>query len=161
MTRLLRPDSPLLWAVAGQLVDEYAASLGVSLDFQDFAHERRHLAEEYAPPHGLFLIAEADGYIGCGAFRKFSDDTCEMKRLYVRPAGRGRGTGRMIAETLMRAARQRGYRRMVLDTLPSMTGAQALYATLGFAPTAPYRFNPVAGSAFLAIDLTNTPPPTT
>ncbi len=154
MNVLVRADSPELWTAAGTLVDEYAASLGVPLDFQDFAHERAHLAVEYGPPDGVFLLARQENrFIACGAFRRFAESTCEMKRLYVRPIGRGRGVGRMIAEALIADARQRGYRRMVLDTLPSMGSAHALYMSLGFVPTAPYRFNPIEGTAFLALEL--------
>ena len=154
MIVLVRPTSSALWEEAARLVDEYAASLGVALDFQNFEHERAHLAEEYGPPDGAFLLAQHAGEcIGCGAFRRFSETACEMKRLYVAPRGQGRGVGRQIAEALIDEARARGYQQMLLDTLPSMQRAQTLYAALGFEPTAPYRYNPVAGTAFLKLDL--------
>lgn len=154
VTSLVTPSSAGHWAAAAQLVDEYAASLGVPLDFQNFAHERAHLGEEYGPPDGLFLLAQQDdAFVGCGAFRRFSDEQCEMKRLYVSPRGQGRGVGRQLAEALIAEARARGYREMLLDTLPSMDRARALYAALGFEPTAPYRFNPIEGTAYLRIRL--------
>src|SRR5688572_2047763 len=151
---LIQPHSPELWGIAVEMVDEYAASLQFALDFQNFAQERAHLAAEYEPPDGRFLLAVEGGvFLGCGAIRRFSDDACEMKRLYVRPSGRGRGVGRMISEALIQTARARGYRTMLLDTVPSMEHAMALYAGLGFQPVAPYRFNPVAGATFLKLEL--------
>lgn len=152
--RLIRPDSPELWAAARQLVEEYAASLNIDLTFQDFAHEIRALADEYGPKAGCFLLA-TDGttFVGCGAFRKVSESDCEMKRLYVVPACRGGKIGLALAEALIEEARHVGYKRMLLDTLPTMTRAQELYASLGFRTTASYRYNPVPGTRFLELAL--------
>ena len=155
MVTLIRPRSAEQWSEAARLVSEYAASLNVALDFQDFEHERAHLEDEYGRPGAVFLLASNDGeFVGCGAIRRFSASACEMKRLYVRPDGQRRGIGRMIATALIAEARLLGYQTMLLDTLPSMHSAQALYATLGFTPVTPYRFNPVEGATFLALELT-------
>jgi GNAT superfamily N-acetyltransferase len=154
MVALIRPDSPRLWEIARGLVEEYAATLGVPLDFQGFEHERIHLAAEYGPPYGVFLLAQQDEhFVGCGAIRRFSETTCEMKRLYVRPSNQARGTGRLIATSLIAEARRMGYTAVLLDTLPSMHAAQALYKSLGFEPVAPYRLNPVPGTSFLKLEL--------
>jgi putative acetyltransferase len=124
---------------------EYAESLGVDLSFQDFE-------SELVDPLGFYeLVVLADD--GCVALRRIDEGTCEMKRLYVRPAGRGSGLGRKLAEAVIAEARARGYSRMVLDTLPEMTAAQALYRSLGFRETEPYRHNPVPGAAFLELTL--------
>jgi GNAT superfamily N-acetyltransferase len=154
MVALIRPDSPRLWAISRELVEEYAATLGVPLDFQGFEHERWHLAEQYGPPDGVFLLAhQGDEFIGCGALRRFSETMCEMKRLYVRPSNQARGVGRMMATSLIAEARRLGYAAMLLDTLPSMHAAHKLYTSLGFEPVPAYRVNPVAGTSFLKLEL--------
>ena len=61
-----------------------------------------------------------------------------MKRLFVRPAFRAHGVGRMLAERIIAEARAIGYRHMSLDTLPSMGRAQQLYEVLGFREIEPY-----------------------
>ncbi|HET9449138.1 MAG TPA: GNAT family N-acetyltransferase [Steroidobacteraceae bacterium] len=152
--QLLQATTPREWDEARRLVREYAASLNVDLSFQNFDHELRHFTTEYAPPTGAFLLAEDAGqYVACIAVRRFSAGVGEIKRLYVAPAARGRGLGRLLVERIIVIAREIGYGSLLLDTLPFMKEAQSLYLALGFEPTAPYRYNPVAGSAFLRLDL--------
>ena len=141
-------------AQARILFEEYQAALGVDLGFQDFENELATLPGHYATPNGRLLLASADGLVaGSVALRPLSDDACEMKRLFVRPAFRASGVGRMLAERVITEARSIGYRRMFLDTLPSMGRAQQLYDALGFREVAPYRYNPVAGTKYLSLDL--------
>jgi putative acetyltransferase len=124
---------------------EYADSLGVDLSFQDFE-------SELADPLGFYeLVLLAEN--GCVALRRIDAETCEMKRLYVRPAWRRSGVGRKLAEAVITEARARGYRRMLLDTLPEMETAQTLYRSIGFRDTEPYRHNPVPGASFLELEL--------
>jgi len=141
-------------AQARILFEEYQAALGVDLGFQDFENELATLPGHYAAPSGRLLLASADGLVaGSVALRPLSDDACEMKRLFVRAAFRASGVGRMLAERVITEARSIGYRRMFLDTLPSMGRAQQLYDALGFREVAPYRYNPVAGTKYLSLDL--------
>ena len=139
---------------ARALFREYQAELGVDLCFQDFDRELAGLPGEYGPPGGALLAATVDGELaGCVALRRLGDGVCEMKRLYVRPAFRGRRVGRALAEAAIAAARERGYARMRLDTLPSMAEASGLYHSLGFTEIAPYYRNPVPGARFLELEL--------
>jgi GNAT superfamily N-acetyltransferase len=132
------------------LIREYQVSLGVDLEFQHFSEELAHLGEMYGPPRGVLLLARVDDVpVGCVGVRPLDARACEMKRLYVAPAGRGRGLGRELAVRAMDAARIRGYAVMRLDTLPPMEAAQALYATLGFRDVPAYCDNPVVGTRFM------------
>lgn len=141
-------------SLARELFLEYQSELGISLCFQGFDAELAALPGAYVPPQGRLLIARVDGKVaGCGALRPLSDEAGEMKRLYVRSGFRGHGVGIVLCETLIDAARQARYARLLLDTLPSMQAAQSLYVRLGFADTAPYTENPVAGVRFMALTL--------
>ena len=140
--------------VVRTLFREYVDGLGVDLSFQDVEAELAGLPGKYAAPAGRLLLAwRGDEAIGCVALRALGDGDCEMKRLYVRPQGRGLRLGRALAERICAEAREAGYVRIRLDTLPAMGTAQALYASLGFVPIEPYVFNPIPGTRFLALDL--------
>jgi GNAT superfamily N-acetyltransferase len=137
-----------------ELFEEYAASLPFGLEFQNFHREVQQLPGDYAPPGGTILLARTGaGLVGCIAVRPIDEATCEMKRLYVRPAGRGTGTGRALASAAIEKARALGYATMKLDTVPFMEGAIRLYRSLGFRETAPYRVSPIAGALFFERDL--------
>ncbi|HEX8386542.1 MAG TPA: GNAT family N-acetyltransferase [Rubricoccaceae bacterium] len=143
--------------VARALFQEYAAGLGVDLCFQGFDAELAALDRVYTPPAGALLLAfDGDTAAGCVAVRPApaaGAGTCEMKRLYVRPAYRGTGLGRRLAEAVVEEGRRLGYTRMVLDTLETMDRARAVYAALGFRETAPYYPNPLDGVRYLEADL--------
>ena len=137
-------------SIVRELITEYANSLGVDLSFQDLDHELATLDAFYE----LILLARDETRAaGCVALRRIDDAICEMKRLYVRPSFRGHDLGRKLAERIIDEARQRGYQRMRLDTLPTMTAAIPLYRSLGFVEIEPYRFNPVEGTRFMELAL--------
>jgi putative acetyltransferase len=138
-----------------ELFLEYANSLNFSLCFQGFDKELAELPGEYAPPGGRLLLALSDGVVaGCGALHKLAPQICEMKRLYLRPAYRGKGLGRVLCERILSEARQIGYRHLRLDTIePSMMDAVAMYRRMGFREIAPYRSNPMAGAKYMELEL--------
>ena len=160
---LLRADTPALLADAAAMFREYAAGLGIDLGFQNFDAELAALPGAYAPPDGCLWLAFVDGQLaGCGALGPRRDaghgNACEMKRLYVRPAFRRFGLGRMLAEALLDEARRIGYAAVLLDTLDDMAAARRLYAALGFEEIPAYRFNPIAGAHYLKASLDRAPP---
>ena len=140
---------------ARQLFREYAAWLQIDLCFQNFEEELANLPGDYASPEGRLLLAYEDAQLaGSIALRKFDDGICEMKRLFLRQEFRGHGLGRQLIEAIIRQARQIGYHRMRLDTLPpKMNDAIALYRSYGFREIPPYYDNPVAGALFMELDL--------
>ena len=136
------------------LFQEYADSLGVDLNYQGFDREVRDLPGDYAPPTGTLLVARSnDEIVGCVGVRALDDHTAEMKRLYVRPTGRGLGLGRTLTEAAIAFARNAGFQRMRLDTLPQMRRAQELYRTLGFVVIEPYRYSAVPGTVYMELAL--------
>ena len=155
---LAPPASDADWQQARVILREYAAQLGVDLCFQQFDAELDELGTHYGAPHGLFLLAWLDGAVaGCGGFRPLPDvdypNACEMKRLFVRPAFRGFGLGRHIAQALTERALEAGYSTMLLDTLDDMEAARGLYESLGFEEVPPYYFNPLPGAHYLKCEL--------
>ena len=136
------------------LFREYAETLSVDLGFQDFEAEVAGLPGKYKPPAGRLLLAWSGiEVVGCVALRPLQGNTCEMKRLYVRPRARGKQVGQRMAECICQEARAAGYSRICLDTLPTMAAAITLYKSLGFKPIKPYVFNPVPGAMFLGLEL--------
>jgi putative acetyltransferase len=137
------------------LFQEYADSLGIDLGFQQFARELAELPGPYAPPSGCILLATDNSQpAGCVALKPLADGICEMKRLYVRRQSRGGGLGRMLAERVIQEARELGYHRIRLDTIPSiMASAVSLYRDFGFETIPPYCENPFPDALFMELRL--------
>jgi putative acetyltransferase len=141
-------------ATVAALLREYVSSLAEDISFQHVDDELAVLPGQYARPGGVVLAAWDGGQAaGAVAYRMFEPGVAEMKRLYVRPAFRGRDIGRALAEELIEDARANGYRTMLLDTLASMQSARALYRDLGFVPVEAYYDNPLPGVAYMALEL--------
>ena len=159
--RTVEPSDQAAVAAARTLVVEYAESLDFSLCFQGFDAEMARFPADYASPAGALLLAWRDGRaVGVVGVRRISDGVSEMKRLYLRPEGRGLGLGRALVARSLAAARALGYRSMRLDTIEGKQDAAiALYRAYGFRAIAPYRENPVDGVLYLECDLTADDPP--
>ena len=154
MLNLVQAESAEQIGQARELFLEYAAATGLDLCFQNFDEELAALTGAYAPPEGRLLLAmDGTEIAGCVARRKIDAETCEIKRLYVRPASRGTGAGKSLALKIIEEARLIGYARMRLDTLPSMQRAITLYRSLGFQPIEAYRYNPEEGALFMELVL--------
>lgn len=151
----IQAETPSQVEQARKLFIEYSEWLGLDLCFQNFEKELAELPGGYAQPEGRLLLAISDGQIaGCVGLRKIGDRTCEMKRLYVRPAFRGLRIGRALGEKLIEEALTLGYERMRLDTLPAQMGeAIKMYRSLGFREIEPYYHNPVEGAMFMELIL--------
>ena len=152
------PCSPGEYEALRILLQEYALSLDIDLCFQGFDQELAGLPGPYAPPRGKLLTAHVEGALaGCCALRPLDNvdypNACEMKRLFVRPAFRRLGLGRLLAEATFDAARQAGYACVLLDTLSEMEAARALYTDMEFGVIPPYYHNPIAGAHYLMVRL--------
>jgi carbonic anhydrase len=131
-------------------VAEFAASFAEAFYLHDLEAEIAGLPGRYAPPSGYLLLAlEENRPAGCVGMRDLGGGICEMKRLYVDPGFRVRGVGRLLVHEIIRRAERAGYQRMVLDTLPEMVGAIALYRSFGFVETSPYWDCPVERAIFM------------
>lgn len=144
----VRPDGQHLES-ARRLIEEYGRALSLDHPGEALDAEVAGLPGAYAPPRGRLLVAHVGRAVaGCVALRPLDEQTCEVKRLYVRPTFRHVGVGRVLAEAACKEARKLGYARLRLDTLPSMKDAIALYRSLGFSEIPSYRGDALPGALF-------------
>lgn len=137
-----------------RLFEEYWREFGFTPCFQNFAAEVAGLPGAYSPPDGrLALAAINDVSAGCVALRRFDAGRCEFKRLYVRPAFRGRRVGHALLDWVIAEARSLGYGEMLADTLPMMASALQMYERAGFERIAPYAGDPTPGAVYLRLRL--------
>ncbi|SYZ73285.1 GCN5-related N-acetyltransferase [Candidatus Zixiibacteriota bacterium] len=135
---------------------EYAQSFNFENCFQNFDEELAGLPGEYAPPSGqLFLIYDDDTPIGCAALRKIDREICELKRLYLRPSSRGKGVGRWAVHEIIAIAKTLNYKKLVLDTMPSLKEALALYRSVGFRVMKPPKNDSIRGAIYLELELSD------
>lgn len=160
MTEIIDAIANQRLSEARTLVLEYQQQLGVDLCFQDFDQEIDNLEHFYAAPGRFFLATDQhDHAIGCVGYHPIETDPsvsqkhAEIKRLYVQPASRSGGLGRRLVELVMQCAKEEGFDRLCLDTLPQLEVAIGLYERLGFEETEPYCENPLPGVRWLAITL--------
>lgn len=133
-----------------ELFEEYWREFDFAPCFQGFADEVAALPGKYVPPHGaLGLLWSGDLPAGCVALRRVDEARGEFKRLYVRPAYRGMGAGRILLDWVIGRARQAGYRELLADTMPQMASALAMYEREGFERAAPYASDPTPGAIYL------------
>jgi len=152
--RIVEPTSTSHIESVRDLWVEYWHWLSFAPCFQDFEHELKTLPGRYANPDGCILIAlYGHELAGCVALRRLDDNVCEMKRLYVRPAFRGKGIGFALATAVVDEARKRHYAFMRLDTLPSMEKAISIYRSLDFEEIGPYVNDPAPGAKYFELKL--------
>jgi putative acetyltransferase len=140
---------------ARQLFTEYVNELNEDLAFQSLGEELKDPLKKYGPPAGsLYLVYDKQTPVACVALQPLQEPgTCEMKRLFVRPAYRKEGLGEKLVALIVKDATDRGYRKMVLDTLDRLRPAIALYEKHGFTRTAPYYENPLPGVVYMQKEL--------
>lgn len=143
----------LLVEYTGMLLDRAPAFAGY-LRRQGFERELTHLGEKYGAPHGRLYLVRVDGApAGCVAMKRLDENRCELKRLYIRPAFRGRGLARKMLERLLEDARAEGYKAMLLDTFPFLSRAVCLYRRLGFYEIPSYNNTPLENLIYMKKDL--------
>lgn len=147
-------DSDEGFHLATILFKEYVAQLGIDLSFQNFDEELKNISSAYHRPIGALLLAYVNENLsGCAAIRKFENDICELKRMYIRTNARGLGIGKLLLRKCIAIGKELNYSAMRLDTLPSMFSAIQLYEKEGFYEIDPYRFNPIVGTKYYEINL--------
>ncbi len=145
----------------GELFQEYEALLipldeqmAACLAMQNYSQELLHLQDKYGQPDGRLFLAYIDGKLaGCVALRRFNDTHCELKRLFVRSEYRGIGLGKYLLDTIVAEAKTIGYQCMLLDTLPGLATAVAMYRRYGFQETEKYYDNPITNAIYLKLPL--------
>ena len=155
MTELTEAKSDKEYKTAIQLFKEYASQIGVDLEFQNFSKEIENIQNQYSRPKGVIFIASHNKIknMGCFGIRELENAICELKSMYLKKEARGRGIGKMMLEKSIEVGKELGYKRMRLDTLPTMHSAIGLYEKMGFYEIQSYRFNPIEGTKYFEINL--------
>lgn len=150
MREFITAQNEAHYLAAADLFREYASSIGIDLCFQNFEKELRELPVMYDPKYGgIIMCLEEDEFIASIAVRRIDDATCELKRMYVKPGYRGKGIASGLLRQAIELASAKGYSKMRLDTLATMTSAIALYRRNGFYEIPAYYFNPESNVVYL------------
>ena len=137
-----------------QMLKRMEPDMARCLEYQDYSREILHPEDKYGLPQGRLYIVWADGKpAGCIGMHKLNENSCEMKRLYVKPEYRGRKLASLLIDRILEDARKIGYREMVLDTLTFLDAAISLYRKYGFCETEAYYENPVEGAVYMKLEL--------
>jgi len=140
------------YEIAKDLFREYADELKINLDFQDFDEELESIKQQYKKPYGGIIILKIENKAcGCVGIRKFENNICELKRMYIKKDFRGKAFGEQLLIKAIDLSRFLKYHKIRLDTLPTMKQAASLYKKVGFYEIEPYRYNPVPGTKFFEL----------
>jgi len=155
MVKFIEAKSDIDFKIAIQLFKDYASQIGIDLSFQNFDNEILEIEKQYSRPNGQLIIAyeKNENPIGCFGVRKLTDSICELKRMYLKREVRGKGIGKKLLERALAIGKELNYKKMRLDTLPSMKSAIELYKKVGFYEIDAYRFNPIEGTLYFEIQL--------
>lgn len=144
----------ILFSEYTQMLIEGDSSFQKYLEIQNYEEELEHLDVKYGMPDGRLYIAFYGGELaGCIGLRKIDEWNCEMKRLYVRPAFRGKNIGSKLIQQIITDAKEAGYSHMLLDTLPFLKSAVHMYKAYGFYEISSYNDSPMDTSIYMKLDL--------
>jgi len=134
------------------LIGEYVAWLDMDLSYRGFQQEMDAFEQIFTLPSGMFLVADSGkGLAACVGLKRCTAATAEIKRMYVKPGFRGQQIGRKLLERLIATARGLAYQRLILDAVPQTVHAQKLYRAMGFVEIDAYYEQPVAGTKFFEL----------
>lgn len=124
------------------------------LDQQNYEEEVQNLKMKYDYPAGrLYIALDGDKAAGCIGLKPFDEGRCELKRLYVRTEYRGQKLGELLVSKILEDAREIGYKTILLDTLPFLQTAKALYERMGFTESEKHNDSPMDTSIFMKMEL--------
>lgn len=147
-------SSPADFAAGAALISEYRREFYEVLCLQNIDLELQELAQRYSPPNSqFFLLKEAETVLACAILKRFSEDAVELKRMYIKAEARGKGFSKLLMEHAIQTARNLGFRRIVLDTVPVMNTAIQLYEKYGFQRREAYYDSPLNEALFYELIL--------
>ena len=124
------------------------------LALQNYDEEIAHLEVKYGSPYGRLYLAYYEGKLaGCIGLRKIDEENCEMKRMYVREQFRGKHIATELVQKILADAKNIGYKNILLDTLPFLENAIAMYKSYGFVEIESYNDSPMEGLVYLKYSL--------